>query len=370
MVILHLLAPVHAGGLERVVHSLALGQQERGHHVAVAAILDAEGEAETFFPPLERAGVPVHRIIVPPRAYLGERRAVRSLVRALSPHVVHSHGYRTDVVDGGVIRRLGIATVASAHGFSAGPWRNRVYEGLQRAALRRFDAVIAVSQPLGDMLRRAGVATERLHVVPNAFMQIVEPLERAPARACLDLPADEFVVGWVGRMVREKGLDVLIDAVAMLTDLKLIVCAIGAGPERNTQESRARGLGLADCIRWRGLVPEAARYFKAFDVYALSSRTEGVPISLFEAMASGVPIVASRVGGVPHVIAEEHALLVDRQQPVRLADALRAVHDDRPAAAARARLARRRLTSEFGTESWLARHDEVYAAAREMRSRR
>lgn len=367
--ILHLLAPVHAGGLERVVHSLALGQQSRGHQVAVAAILDAEGEAQAFFPPLERVGVPVHHIIVPPRAYLTERMAVRSLVHALSPDVVHSHGYRTDVLDGGVIRRLGIATIATAHGFSAGPWRNRVYERLQRAALRRFDAVIAVSHPLGDTLRRAGVSSDRLHVVPNAFMQIVEPLERSAARAGLHLPADDFVVGWVGRMVREKGLDVLLDAVAELTDLKLLVCAIGAGPERSKQERRARRLRLAERIRWGGLVPEAARYFKAFDVYALSSRTEGVPIALFEAMASGTPIVATQVGGVPHVVTGEHALLVEPEQPASLADGIHSVHDDRPAAAARARLARQRLASEFGAEAWLARHEEVYAAAREMRHR-
>ena len=160
MVILHLLAPTTAGGLERVVHSLALGQQSRGHRVEVAAILDAPVEAHPFFPPLERAGIPVHRLIVPPRAYAKERRVIASVVRALKPDVVHSHGYRTDVVDGGMIRRLGVATVSTAHGFTTGSWKNRLYEYLQRRALRRFDAVIAVSQPLRDALGRAGVPAD------------------------------------------------------------------------------------------------------------------------------------------------------------------------------------------------------------------
>src|SRR5258705_2599924 len=148
MVILHLLAPAQVGGLERVVHSLAIGQQRQGHQVAVAAILEAEGDADSFFRPLERAGVSVQRIIVHQRAYFREHNEVRSLVRAMSPHVVHSHGYRPDVIDGAVIRRLGVATVATVHGYTGGAWRNRLYESIHRRALRWFDAVIAGSEPL------------------------------------------------------------------------------------------------------------------------------------------------------------------------------------------------------------------------------
>ncbi len=330
MVILHLLAPTTAGGLERVVHSLALGQQARGHHVEVAAVLDAEVDGHPFFPPLERAGVPVHRLIVPPRAYARERKAIASLVRTLAPDVVHSHGYRTDVVDGAVIRRLGVATVATAHGFTTGSWRNRLYEYLQRRALRRFDGVIAVSQQLCDALSRAGVSAARLHLVPNAWSQIVEPLDRAAARAALGLPAGGFVVGWVGRISREKGLDVLVDALPALGDLQLTVCAIGAGSERPAVEARARELAVGERMHWAGLVAEAARYFRAFDVFVLSSRTEGVPIALLEAIAADAPVVATRVGGVPTVVDETQALLVDPEQPAALAGAIRPVTTTAP----------------------------------------
>jgi glycosyltransferase involved in cell wall biosynthesis len=363
MVILHLLAPTTAGGLERVVHSLALGQQARGHQVAVAAVLDAEVEGHPFFPPLLRAGIPVHRLIVPPRAYGEERQAIAALVQALKPDVVHSHGYRTDVVDGGVIRRLGVATVATAHGFTTGSLKNRLYEFIQRRALRRFDGVIAVSQQLWDELGRAGVPAARLHLVPNAWTEIVEPMDRSDARAALGLAPDGFVIGWVGRMSREKGLEILVEALKDLGDLPLTLCAIGAGTERLPVEARARQLGVADRIHWPGLVAEAARYFRAFDVFALSSRTEGIPIALLEAIAADVPVVATRVGGVPTVVDESQALLVEPERPAALADAIRRVHDDPPAASMRVRAARGRLLASFAPDAWLERHEEVYRSA-------
>jgi glycosyltransferase involved in cell wall biosynthesis len=368
MVILHLLAPAQVGGLERVVHSLAIGQQRQGHQVVVAAILEAEGDAESFFHPLERAGVSVQRIVVRQRAYLREHGEVRSLVRAMAPDVVHSHGYRPDVIDGGVIRHMGVATVATVHGYTGGAWRNRLYESIHRHALRWFDAVIAVSEPLGKRLRQSGVPDGRVHVVPNAFMQIVEPLDRTTARAELNLPAREFVVGWVGRMIAEKGLDVVIDAFAALPEHGVVLCAIGAGPDRPPQEEKADRLRLTKRIRWAGMVAEAARYFTAFDVYVISSRTEGLPISLFEAMASGIPVVTTRVGGIPRAVTNDHALLVEPENPSQLAAAIRDVYANPDAARERAQRAQERLASEFGMDAWLGHHDEVYADAIRLRS--
>jgi len=367
VVILHLLAPARTGGVERVVQSLAVGQHRAGHRVEVAAVLEEETPDHPLFPPLERAGVPVHRLIVPPRSYRRERQAVASIIRNLTPDVTHSHGYRTDVVDGRRIQRLGTAIVSTAHGFTTGDWKNQLYEHLQRRALRRFDAVIAVSQPLRDQLVGVGIPSSRVYLVPNAWSELVEPLDRTTARAQLGLPPTGFIVGWVGRMSREKGLDVLVEALLRMADLQLTLCAIGDGSERRIVQARARQLDVASRIRWAGLVSEAAKYFRAFDAFVLSSRTEGVPIALLEAMAAEVPVVATRVGGVPAVLGVAYPQLVDPDAPAALEAAIRTIHDDPAGALTRAQAARERLLEKFGPTAWLQRHEEIYRSAVEAR---
>ena len=363
MRIVHLLAPADAGGLERVVHALAIGQQRRGHAVIAVPVVEEWTAEHTFAAPLTRANVEVRPLTVPARGYLRERRELRRLLRSLAPDVVHSHGYHTDVVCGDVARRSGAATVSTAHGFTRGSWRNRLYERFDRAALRHFHAVAAVSRPLASELRHAGVSADRLHVVPNAWSSIATPLDRASARRELGLDRDVFVAGWVGRMSREKGLDTALDALSLLGDVPMTLCVLGAGEERAREEARASSEGLGHRVHWAGLIPEAERYFLAFDVLVLSSRTEGVPMVVLEAMAAGVPVVATAVGGLPDVVTAREALLVPAEEPAALAAAIREVFVGRAAATDRARHARVRLDHEFAEEPWLRHYDDVYDAA-------
>ncbi|MDH5284682.1 MAG: glycosyltransferase, partial [Gemmatimonadota bacterium] len=109
-----------------------------------------------------------------------------------------------------------------------------------------------------------------------------------------------------------------------------------------------------------GLVPGAGQLVGAFDLLVLSSRTEGTPIVLFEAMQAGVPIVATAVGGVPDVLGPDTALLVPPGQPALLASAIQSVARDPAAALARAAKAKARLESEFAPGPWLAGYEALY----------
>jgi glycosyltransferase involved in cell wall biosynthesis len=363
MVVLHVAAPAAVGGLESVVRALSGCQRARGIDAHVAAVLEPGDDDHPFVAALRAAGIPIHVLGVPGRAYWRERQSVAALCRSVAPDVVHTHGYRPDVVDAGVARSLGIPVVTTVHGFTGGDWRNRLYEGLQRAALRGFDAVAAVSHGLAHRLRRAGVPAERLHVVPNAWWPPVEPMARGAARAFTKAPPAAFHIGWVGRMTAEKGPDVLVEALPHLQDLPVLVSFIGDGPARADVVARAAALGVGDRIRCLGTIADAARLFPAFDVFVLSSRTEGMPIALFEAMATNVPVVAAAVGGVPEVVCSLEARLVPPDDPVALAAAIKDVRADPRAAAARTRAAAERLTREFGAERWIERYAAVYARA-------
>ena len=360
MVILHVVAPGEFGGLERVVQMLGRGLRGRGHEVHVVSVGTDPVSAEWFNQPLTEGGVQAHFVSVPGRAYSRERAAIAALCRRLRPDVVHTHGYRPDVLDAGAARRLGIPIVSTAHGFCGGDWRNRLYEYLQRRAWRRFDAVVAVSRPLGDRLARSGIERSRIHVLPNAWQRIVPLLDRDAARRALGIPQEDFVVGWVGRLSPEKGPDVLLDSLPHLNDLPIAVSVVGAGMDQAQLQARAGELGVADRIRWHGAIPDADRVFTAFDALMLSSRTEATPVVLFEAMAVGVPIVTTRVGGVPDVVSLEEAVLVPSEDSLALSAAIRDVYAHPAAAARRAHAARARLKTEFGVEPWLDRYESVY----------
>ncbi|MGH0037026.1 MAG: glycosyltransferase [Myxococcota bacterium] len=357
--ILHAVSPASVGGLERVVHALAGGMAGRGHEVHVASLV-AEGDpGEAFRGPLEAAGVSVHSLAIRTLSVLREHRFVQSLCRQLRPDVVHTHGYRPDIVDARAARRLGIPTLSTEHGMSKMGGRTAVYEWLQLRALRRFDGVVAVSAPIARTLEASGVDPDRIELLPNAWAEDVVFRGRGEARRELGLPDEGPVVGWVGRLIGAKGGDVFLRALAGSAS-GAPASIVGEGPERAAWSELAAGLGLADRVRFHGEVQGAARLLPAFDVFVLSSRTEGTPIVLLEAIASGVPIVATAVGGVPDVLGEDGALVVPAEDPGALAAAVDEVLADPEAGRERTRRARARVAERHGLAAWLDRYESLY----------
>jgi glycosyltransferase involved in cell wall biosynthesis len=356
--VLHVLAPMSEGGLERVVTMLALGQKAEGAQVA-AVVDQTEASSHAFVRRLASLEIPVTVVAVPPRHYYAEYAELRGLLDRLQPDIVHTHGSRADIVGGLAARRGGTKHVSTVHGFTGGGLRNRLYEFLQRWALRSADGVIAVSSPLVERLASAGLARQRIHLVPNGYLAAGKLLERRAARDLLSLPADTPIIGWVGRLSLEKGADVMIEALA-LSDQSWRLSIIGDGPQSDVLRARARDLGVANRISWHGSVADAALLLRAFDVFVLSSRTEGTPIILFEAMHAGIPIVATSVGGVPDVISAAHAVLVPPENPRLIADAIDHIRVDQNAALQRSARALQRVTDAYGHARWIASTRAVY----------
>jgi len=362
--VLHVLVPPAAGGSGTVVTALTLGARGSPVQARVAAVIAPGQQDHPFLAPLKDGGVEVFTIEAPERGYVRERAEVARLCRRLRPDVVHTHGYRADVVDAPIARRHGIPVISTAHGFTGGDRKNRFYQWLQRRAFRRFDAVVAVSRTLMDDLVESGVPRERLWYVQNAWYAPDPPLDGDAACRALGLTPDGFRVGWVGRLSPEKGPDVLVEAVRRLGDVAVTVSFVGAGPLLPALERRAAALQVADRIRWHGLVRGAGRFLRAFGAFALTSRTEGTPIALLEAMAAEVPIIAAAVGGVPDVVSRDEALLVPPDDPDAVAAALREIMRDPASARKRAHAARERLERQFDPEPWLGRYEAVYRAVR------
>jgi len=278
--------------------------------------------------------------------------------------MVHTHGYRADVLGGSAARAERVPLVGTVHGFTGGDRRNRFYEWLQRRAYRKFDRVVAVSEVLATELGARSIDRSRIVTIGNARSRPTDLVEPEAARRTLGAPPDAFHVGWIGRMSREKAPDVMLEALRIVSEggrvPRLHATLIGDGRERAALEIRTGELGLGERVRWPGGIPGAASLIRGFDVVVMSSRTEGTPIVALEAMITGVPLVATRVGGIPALAGEEAALLVPSEDAEALAAAIESVHAHPQAARERADLARLRMDEIASPARWAEQYLDLY----------
>lgn len=227
---------------------------------------------------------------------------------------------------------------------------------LKRLTSLRLAAHLAVgghtARQVEDLcgLRRGSVRS-----IPNG---VPVPREGASHRP----PDADFVIGAVGRLHVQKGFDVLIRAVAQLSDVHLVL--VGDGPEREALESLAAGLGIRHRLTVTGWVASAAACLRPFDVVAIPSRFEGLPLVLLEAMMSGCAVVATDVGSIREALHDgDTGLLVPVDNPAALAAALRRLRTDSALrsrlGAAAADCARRRFTAAAMAHGYERVYDEI-----------
>ena len=325
------------GGAERHVVDLARALRSRGVDVRVACSADGVRR-----PDLDAAGVPVTVLggrLVKRRVDLRYALALHGLLRASPVDVVHAHVWASEVAAGLAVAALGmrgqgVPLVLTEH--TEAPWRGRTARAWSRWAYRRADALVAVSAAIARLLVDAyGAPAERVRVVTPAVLP--------PPAARVRRSRPGTVVGYVGRLVPEKGVDVLLEAFALLRRVepgaRLVV--VGDGPERDRLAAAASRLEVAEAVDLLGYRADARDLLAGLDVLAVPSRSDGTPLVVAEAMAAGVPVVASDVGGLPdRVRPGVDGLLVPPGRPEPLARALLAVLGDRVLAARLSRAGR------------------------------
>ena len=260
-------------------------------------------------------GLVTHRLEVLQRAVhpardLAAYRAIYQLIKDGRYDAVHTHISKAGFLGRLAAKRAGIPLIVHTyHGLvgelGEGMLRSRVLRQCERLAARRADVLIAVSEDVKSRLLKLGIGRPtQYRVIPNG----IDP-GRWRRDAQLELPAHvngEPVIGCVGSLTREKGMDVLLNAIPPLVERypRLQVCIVGNGPLRREIESQAQRAGIHQRVLFAGIVEDVRPWLAAFDVFVLASRSEGMPVSLLEAMAMGVPVVASRVGGVPEIVTD------------------------------------------------------------------
>lgn len=361
--IAHLIAPAQIGGAESVVLALAAARADRTRVIIINQTAAADSAPHPLTDQLRARGVAVDEVRCGRRRYFDEARAVARLLETSRTALLHTHGYHGTLVGWMAARRARIPIVATVHGYLDRDFKERLYGRLDRWVMRRFDAVIAVSRGVEDVLQRGGHARERLVVVKNGMPPLAQPHARARARELLGVSSEGPIVGWIGRLSVEKGADLFVQAMAAM-EPAVTAIIVGDGPERPRLERMAVELAQGSArqhIVFAGAQADAARLLSAFDVLALSSRTEGMPMVILEAVNAGVPVVAFRIGGIPDLLAEDSAWLVPPLDPDALRHALREALASPDEARRRAAHAKEVLTLELSTEKWVERVWAVYS---------
>ncbi len=351
------------GGTEQLLVPLARDlDRDRFELEAVRVLASYDAVADD----LERLGVRTHhlgaRTIVSP-AWPG--RLARLLRNRYT--IVHSHS----PVPGAVARLLPAGGARFVHSEQS-PWTQHhpATRALNRATLVRNTRVLAISRAVADTIVRPRSVPVRMWppvqvLTPGIDAAAVPegPAARASARRALGLEADDVVIGNVANLSSKKDHTTLIDAFARvartLAGARLVL--VGFGPLQSALQQHAVTAGLAERVHFLGARDDAADLVAGFDVFVLTSRHEGFGIALLEAMAAGVPCVATAVDAIPELITDgDNGLLAPQGDHVAIAEAVVRVLSDRPLAARLAEHGRRTVRTSYSSEAMVAGICQVY----------
>jgi sugar transferase (PEP-CTERM/EpsH1 system associated) len=285
------------------------------------------------------------------------------LFRRERPDVVHTHAWGT-LIEGLIAARL--ARVPSVVHGEHGTLQLRPHQRwLQRWAWCRADQTLSVSSRLAErMAAETGLSADRVLTIRNGVdLARFSPTNRAAARASLGLGRDECVIGTVGRLVPVKDHTTLLEAVALLRGkgARVTLLIAGDGPLGHELVERAAGLGLDGRVRFLGHRRDVDVVLAGLDVFVLSSVSEGLSNTILEAMATGVPVVATRVGGADELVVDGvSGMLVAPSAPLEMADALSRLLADPRTRREMGAAGRARAEKEFALRAMVSRYEALY----------
>ena len=363
MKIVYFIDHLRPDGTQFVLKQLVTGMHVRGHTQLVICLNDSWDEA--FKQSLIQAGARVQIVgkwaLAAGYGWLLTWR----LLRRERCDVAVTLLFVSDVVGrllAHVARVPRLVTSIQTHDTNYTWWQRR----LVRFTMRWADLVLLNSEHFREFaITEEGAPPDRLVVIHNSIRleDYAHPIDRAAVRAELGVQRNEVLLGSIGRLVRQKGFDVLLQAIALIprVDIRLLIAGVGA--DEAQLRAQAVALGVQERVCFAGYRRDVPRLMKCFDLYTHASRFEGMPIVVLEAMAAGCPVVATAVDGTLELIeAGVHGWLVPPENPKILADAIQTALNEPQEMQRRARAAQQHVAEHFSEEVLLAQWEKAFGS--------
>ena len=374
--IAYIATPIEFGGTATVTLNFLRNVNRNCFDIHLMLLLRPWEKTNVFLEQIKNLNYPVNEIPVakrPATQGTDSLRIFRCFVKILanlrsgSFDLVHTHGYFADIL--GIISANLLTTpvVSTCHGFIENDRKLALYNRLDRFILRFCDEIIAVSIDIRNFLVSRGIKSSSIRVIPNAVATNIDEtsslIHRQTMRKRFAFSETDFVLGYAGRLSREKGLLSLIEAVSLTRKAgcpaKLLI--VGEGSQRDELEDAVRKQGLEDAVVFAGFQSEVDQFLSAMDAFVLPSLTEGTPIALLEAMAHGIPAIASAVGQIPEIIDPgKNGLLAPPGKVNEVRDAILLLYNNPSIRKNISKVARKTIEDQFDIKIWVKRIESEY----------
>ncbi|PAU81444.1 glycosyl transferase [Halovibrio salipaludis] len=329
MKVLHLIDSGGLYGAEKMLLALVSEQIKQGLEPMILSAGEPAIEEKPLEAEARRLGLPITPWRMKPGLNLPEARKIITWAREQGYDLMHSHGYKFNILAGIWPRRMRLPLVATLHGYVRAPRFTKMwlYELMDRLVLRRMQGVILVNEPMRVELESV-LQGSKAHVIPNG-VDIADIERRAEEEPASDmghfLSTHSPVILGVGRLSREKAFERLIEAFAAIRDHypQAGLLVVGEGKQRGELESLVQQYSLDTDVLMPGFQENVPALMARADALVIPSRTEGLPITLLEAMTLKLPVIASAVGAMPEVLENgENGWIVQEPFPESIRDSL------------------------------------------------
>ncbi len=369
--ILHFIDSEGLYGAESVLLNLSGLMARSDHYVPiVGCIVSSSGEQSDLFEKALEMGLAAEKVVLRnSRLFLDLPRAANQF-KSLDVHLIHSHGYKPSVFGYAIKLMTGIQVMATCHLWFKGvkgPLKMRLMVALELYLYRFFQLVVGVSEPIKDVLIDSGVSSERILVIKNGVEvgegNISSPDILARLRKEIGLGDSDFCILNTGRLTKQKAQRDIITAAGILRDrgIKGRFLIVGEGELMADLQHQIVEMNLDESVQMLGFRDDISDLLQVVDLFVLPSLDEGMPMSLLEAAALGLPVVASQVGDIPKLIEDKiTGFVVPAEDPQALADAIARQMEDPRLGCRLGEKAQKRVREGYSTEAMFLQYDQLY----------